>query len=234
MKTSSVPQRFRKIILGSGSPRRKQLLEGLGWPVRVVKKDVDETIQPGLERGLIPMQLAEKKAMAFDGEMENEVLLITADTIVWLDGAVLGKPVDEQEAKKMLFSLQGKTHQVYTGVCLTLNGQRHCFSVKTDVTFFSMNENKIMDYIRHYRPFDKAGSYGAQEGLPDGLNPLSDKERDFLLDMGKPDLFEQSVAADKNKRVDIIRRIDGSYFNVMGLPLAELWDELQKFGEITK
>lgn len=230
----SLPNQFHTILLGSGSPRRKQLLEGLGWPVTVVKKDVDETVPPGLERGFIPMQLAEKKAMAFDHELKPDQLLITADTIVWLDDEVLGKPVDEQDAVNMLSSLQGKKHQVYTGVCMTYNSHRHCFQVKTDVTFFPMDHDRILDYVRHYKPYDKAGAYGAQEGLPEGMDPLSDREQEFLAAIGKPGLFKESIAVDEKKRVDIIRKIEGSYFNVMGLPLAELWDELQHFSKTTR
>ena len=234
MNPVSLPDHFHTILLGSGSPRRKQLLEGLGWPVKVVKKDVDETVPAGVQRGTIPMQLAEKKAMAFDGELNTDELLITADTIVWLENEVLGKPADEQDAVNMLSALQGKTHQVYTGVCLTYNGHRHCFNVETDVTFYKMDHKRILEYVRHYRPFDKAGSYGAQEGLPAGMDPLSEKEHVFLLAVGKPELFEQSIAVDQTKRIDIIQHIDGSYFNVMGLPLAELWDELQHFSNLTR
>jgi septum formation protein len=218
---------FTKIVLGSGSPRRKQLLEGLGWPVTVVKKEVDESLPPGAKRGSIAMQLAEKKAMAFDGDLPADFLLITADTIVCLGEEVLGKPIDREDAIRMLEKLQGQTHQVYTGVCLTLGRIRHCFSTETHVRFFSLSEEMIASYIDHYQPYDKAGSYGAQEGLPPGINPLSEKEKLFLSQIKNPTLFEDSLAVDPAKQVPIIAQIDGSYFNVMGLPVVELWQELQ-------
>ncbi|MFM2206261.1 MAG: hypothetical protein RL213_236 [Bacteroidota bacterium] len=220
---------FSKIVLGSASPRRKQLLEGLGWPVVVRKKEVDEVFPSHLKQEEIPVHLAELKAMAFDGDISAEELLVTADTIVWLDGKVLGKPVDEEDACRMLHELQGKTHQVFTGVSLTCAGRRHCFSVRTDVTFKQLAAATITDYVLHYRPMDKAGSYGAQECLPAGMDPLADHEREFLERIGRPGLFRDSLAVDPQRQVPMIERIDGSYFNVMGLPVAELWDELEHF-----
>lgn len=220
---------FRKIILGSGSPRRKQLLEGLGWPITVHTKDVDEVFPERLQEANIPLHLAELKAMAFDQELKQDELLITADTIVWLDGKVLGKPTDQVDASRMLSALQNKTHQVFTGVCLTFNGRRHCFSERTDVTFQPLSSATIESYVTHYRPMDKAGSYGAQECLPPGMDPLSRDEKIFLERIGKTELFRTSLAADPDRLVPMIKRIDGSYFNVMGLPVAELWEELIHF-----
>lgn len=175
------------------------------------------------------MHLAELKAMAFDHELHADELLITADTIVWLNGKVLGKPTDASDAIQMLSALQDRTHQVYTGVCLTFNGRRHCFSVRTDVTFKPLSVGTIEAYVTHYRPMDKAGSYGAQECLPAGMDPLSKEEKIFLGRIGKTELFRSSLAADPNRLVPMIERIDGSYFNVMGLPVAELWEELTHF-----
>ncbi|MEY4594573.1 MAG: septum formation protein Maf [Bacteroidota bacterium] len=220
---------FKKIILGSGSPRRKQLLEGLGWPVTVRKKDVEELFPDHLKAAHIPLHLAELKAMAFDPELTDDELLITADTIVWLNDIVLGKPVDEADAINTLKKLQGNTHQVFTGVCLTWKNQRHCFSTSTDVTFRHLTEASIIDYVKHYQPMDKAGAYGAQECLPAGMDPLSENEKLFLQQIGKPNLFTESLAVDAAKHVPIIEKINGSYFNVMGLPLVELWAELQQF-----
>ena len=220
---------FKKIILGSGSPRRKQLLEGLGWPVTVIKKDVDETIVPGLNGETIAMLLAEKKAKAFDGKLSPDELLITADTIVCLEHQVLGKPVDRNDAISMLKRLQGNTHQVFTGVCLTIGAKRHYFAIETAVTFHPLSDSAIESYIDHYQPYDKAGAYGAQETLSPGINPLSEKELYFLSSVNKPKLFQETLAIDQLKQVPIIASINGSYFNVMGLPLAELWDELKNF-----
>jgi septum formation protein len=220
---------FRTIILGSSSPRRKQLLEGLGWPVIVRKKDVEEIFPDQLQADQIPLHLAELKAKAFERELQDDELLITADTIVWMNGKVLGKPVDEQEAIETLTKLQGNTHEVYTGVCLTWKNRRHCFSTRTAVTFRTLSAQIIGDYVQHYRPLDKAGAYGAQECLPADMNPLSEKEKAFLKEIGKPRLFEESLAVDAAQHVPIIETINGSYFNVMGLPVAELWEELNLF-----
>ncbi|MFM2134757.1 MAG: septum formation protein Maf [Bacteroidota bacterium] len=220
---------FRKIILGSGSPRRKQLLEGLGWPITVHTKELDEIFPEHLTEANIPLHLAELKAMAFDQELKQDELLITADTIVWLNGKVLGKPIDENDAKRMLSVLQNNTHQVFTGVCLTFDGRRHCFSVRTDVTFEPLSAETIESYVTHYRPMDKAGSYGAQECLPPEADPLSKEEKIFLERIGKKELFRSSLASDPERLVPMIKRIDGSYFNVMGLPVAELWEELIHF-----
>lgn len=222
---------IRKYILGSGSPRRKLLLEGIGWPVIVRKKDVPEDIPHGLKEGEIPTRLAEEKAMAFDGELKEGELLITADTIVWQNGHVMNKPVNEEDALSMLRKLQGTTHQVFTGVCMTLNGRRHCFSVRSDVTFNALDDTAIRNYIHHYQPYDKAGSYGAQEGLPEGLNPCSEKEIRFLDQIGRPNLFQETLKSEVKAHVPIIHHIEGSYFNVMGLPIAELLDELRMFNK---
>lgn len=224
----------QKIVLGSGSPRRKQLLEGLGWNVKVIKSDVDETYPDDLVREEIPIYLAAKKAQAFANTIQDDEWLITADTIVWLEGEVLGKPVDREDAEDMLDKLQGKTHQVFTGVCLTNKGESRCFSVCTDVTFHPLDRKQIADYVEHYRPFDKAGAYGAQEGLRPGFNPLSQEERDFLQQIHKTGLFESSLAVDPSMQVPIIRSLNGSYFNVMGLPLVELWREWQAFSRTSE
>lgn len=217
------------LILGSGSPRRQQLLHGIGWPIRVVRKDVPE-IPPELLRGAaVALHLAEFKAMAFDNELEDGQLLLTADTIVWQNNQVLGKPADRAEAIRILQQLQGNTHQVYTGVCLSRNSIRHCFSVETTVHFRDLDLEQINFYVDHYHPFDKAGAYGAQECLPEGMNPCSLEERSFLKKLGKPHLFEDSLASDPSRHVPIIESIEGSYFNVMGLPLVELYRELDHF-----
>lgn len=220
---------FPTLLLGSGSPRRRQLLEGIGWPVKVIRKDVPEEPPPHLRGAEVALHLAEFKAMAIDGEIPDGALLLTADTIVWQHDRVLGKPADREDALNILQHLQGNRHQVYTGVCLSTPARRHCFSVGTTVSFRSLSRAEIEAYVDHYQPFDKAGAYGAQECLPAGWNPCSPAERDFLEKLGRPRLFEASLAADPGRHVPIIAAIEGSYFNVMGLPLAELYLELDSF-----
>lgn len=182
------------IILGSGSPRRKELLQGLHIPFEVVNIDADETYPTSIMGVGIPMYLAEKKAGAFGQLKENE-LLITADTIVWHEGKVLGKPVDKNEAGKMLQQLAGKTHQVITGVCISTCKRKKTFHAVSDVRFAHLNDAEIDFYLEKYQPYDKAGSYGVQE---------------WIGYVG-------------------VEHINGSYFNVMGLPIQRLYNELKRW-----
>ena len=155
-----------KITLASNSPRRKDLLAGLGVQYQVkVLPDIDESYPEGMEGVEIPRYIACKKANAYLASMEADELVITADTIVWLDGRVMGKPKDEKEANLMLHALSGHTHQVITGVCLTTSKFQRSFSVMTDVSFATLSDAEIEYYIRNYRPMDKAGSYGIQEWI---------------------------------------------------------------------
>jgi len=157
--------------------------------------NADESFPSNLQAEQIALYLCEKKAAAFPDKLNEDEILITADTIVWIDNIVLNKPVDEFEAKQMLQLLSGKMHQVFTGVCLTTNKSKISFTDETKVYFKSLTEEEILFYIRNYKPFDKAGSYGAQDWL--GL-------------IG-------------------VEKIEGSYFNVMGLPIHRVYKELQKF-----
>ena len=181
-----------EIILASNSPRRRELLSGLGLQYEVkVLQGIDESYPETLQEGDIPLYISREKAAAYHA-MDNE-LIITADTIVWVDGEVLGKPVDEQDAGRMLLLLSGRTHQVYTGVTLTTVEWQRSFSVSTDVTFSQMSDDEISYYIKAFRPFDKAGAYGIQE---------------WIGYVG-------------------VKSISGSYFNVMGLPVQRLYQELK-------
>ncbi len=154
------------IILASNSPRRKELLEGLGIEYKVkTLPDVDESYPETLIGEQIPLFIARKKAEAYIGTIEDNELIITADTIVWLDGKVLGKPEDSANAKEMLASLSGKTHQVMTGVCITTKDIRKEFVSVTDVTFNTLSPEEIDYYVINYKPFDKAGAYGIQEWI---------------------------------------------------------------------
>ncbi len=155
-----------KIILASNSPRRKELLGGLGITYEVkTLPDIDESYPEDLDAEEIPLHIARNKADAYRSMMQPNELIVTADTIVWLDGMVLGKPKDETDACRMLRCLSGKTHQVVTGVCLTTLEKQKCFATVTDVTFAELTEEEINHYVSQYRPLDKAGAYGIQEWI---------------------------------------------------------------------
>ena len=183
------------IILASNSPRRRELLGGLGldYEVRVLP-DIAESYPTDLPVEQIAEYIAREKADAYRKLMAPNDLIITADTIVVVDGDVMGKPVDADDARRMLNSLSAKTHQVITGVCLLTATKQRLFSVLTDVTFKQLSDEEIDYYIEHYRPFDKAGAYGIQE---------------WIGYVG-------------------VTAIKGSYFNVMGLPVQRIYDELQR------
>ncbi len=187
------------LILASNSPRRKELLTGLELPFEVrTLPDVDESFPSSLQEGDIPLYISRAKADAYRALMGEDELLITADTIVWIEGEVLGKPTDAADACRMLRRLSGKTHQVFTGVCLTTTSWQRSFSCRTDVTFAILSEEEIQHYVTHYRPFDKAGAYGVQEWIG------------YIGCTG----------------------LQGSYYNVMGLPVQRLYKELKACGVI--
>ena len=184
-----------KLILASNSPRRRELVAGLDLDFEVrVLPGIDESYPPTLQGGDIPLYISKEKANAYAGQLADDELLITADTIVWLDGEVLEKPVDEADAYRMLHQLSGHTHQVYTGVCLTTREKQVAFSCRTDVTFGELSDDEILSYVRRYKPFDKAGSYGVQEWIG-------------------------YVA---------VESIEGSFYNVMGLPVQRLYQALKQ------
>lgn len=184
-----------KVILASGSPRRRELLSGLGIDYTIkVLPDVNEAYPETLKGEDIPLYIAREKAEAYLKRIESDELIITADTIVWLDNEVLGKPTDERQAKVMLRMLSGKTHHVITGVCLTTSEFQKSFTTTTEVTFAKLSEEEIDYYVEKYRPLDKAGAYGIQE---------------WIGFVG-------------------VEAINGSYFNVMGLPIQKLYKELAK------
>ncbi|QHL86389.1 septum formation protein Maf [Nibribacter ruber] len=185
----------KTVILASNSPRRKELLTNLGIPFEVRIKEVDETYSPDLVKAEVAEFLAAHKATAYQEDLLPNEVLITADTIVCLDDKVLNKPYDHAEATRMLNHLSGRSHEVYTGVCLMSSEKSLVFSDVTTVHFRELTREEIDFYINNYKPFDKAGSYGAQ---------------DWLGMVG-------------------IERIEGSYFNVMGLPVHRLYEELLKF-----
>ena len=180
------------VWLISHSPRRVQLLRDLGLKFRTGEAHVKESYPDSLPPEQIPVFLSQLKADNADVPMTDETLIITADTIVWAAGKVLGKPADEHEAREMLHLLSGKTHQVITGVTLRCKDGSRSFYEKTDVTFATLSDKDIDYYISHYRPFDKAGAYGIQEWI--GM-------------VG-------------------VEKIDGCFYNVMGLPVHRLYKEI--------
>ena len=159
------PKKYR-IILASGSPRRKELLAGLDLPFEIkILPDIDESYPAGLQGKEIPEYIARQKAAAYLPLISDDTLVITADTIVWLNGKVYGKPENKQDAKQMLHDLSGKTHEVITGICLTTKRQQRIFSVLSEVSFATLSKEEIEYYVEKYSPLDKAGAYGVQEWI---------------------------------------------------------------------
>ena len=184
-----------KLILASNSPRRRELLAGLGYPYEVrVLDGIDESYPEHLRGADVAAHISRAKAQAYTSTMADDEIIITADTIVCLDELVLGKPADGAEAIAMIGRLSGRTHQVYTGVTLATPQGLRTFVSRSDVTFATLTDDEIRHYVTHYRPMDKAGAYGIQE---------------WIGYIG-------------------VERIDGSYFNVMGLPVQRLYTELKK------
>ena len=155
-----------KVILASNSPRRKELLAGLGvdYEMRTLP-DVDESYPETLQGADIPLYIAKEKADAYVAMMQSGELMITADTIVWLDGKVLGKPRDREDALQMLRTMSGRTHEVFTGVCITTTDWQRSFTAQTEVRFATLSEEEIAYYVDNFQPMDKAGAYGVQEWI---------------------------------------------------------------------
>ncbi|MFM7729602.1 MAG: Maf family nucleotide pyrophosphatase [Flavobacteriales bacterium] len=174
----------REILLASKSPRRQQLLRDLGLDFRIVEREVDESFPPELQRGEIPMYLSKKKADALSTELLKHQILITADTVVWHENLVYNKPSNRSEAIEMLTKLQGSTHTVYTGVTLTGIDKQRTFSDSTEVDFQALQAEEIEFYVDQYKPFDKAGSYGAQDWI--GLVGVCALRGSYFNVMGLP------------------------------------------------
>ena len=182
-------------ILGSNSPRRKEILKEIGLEFSIYPSNINENFNKEIELEDIPVFLAEKKANALKNKLKENDILITADTIVIYDNELLSKPENTYQAKEMLEKLSGKSHKVITGVCISSKNIKSIFSCETIVTFNQLNKFEIEFYINKYNPFDKAGSYGIQEWI--GL-------------IG-------------------VKKIEGSYTNVVGLPASMVYTELKKF-----
>ena len=173
----------KHIILGSGSPRRKELLAMLGFEFEVTVKEVQETYPAKMDPSQVPVFLAQKKAAAFKLEHASD-LLITADTVVICDNGVLGKPENENHAFEILRKLAGKMHTVVTGVNLQSVEKSHSFSERTEVYFSALSDDEIRFYIREFRPFDKAGAYGIQDWI--GLRAISRINGSYTNVVGLP------------------------------------------------
>jgi septum formation protein len=183
-----------KLLLASKSPRRRQLLSQLGYPVEFVDIDVDEHVPSDTPAAEMAELIARRKADAYPKDLIfDDAVVVTADTVVVLGDRPLGKPASRQQAIDMLHALSGRHHSVCTGVCLRSFEQTVHFSERTDVFFRELSDEEIIHYVDTYRPFDKAGAYGIQEWI--GMVGIS--------------------------------RIEGCYYNVMGLPLAALYSHLQ-------
>jgi len=186
----------KEIILASQSPRRQELLKGVGIDFKIqVKKGVDESFDSEMPFEEVAEYLAKKKANNYHECINNNTILITADTIVCTDTAILNKPADKQDAEKMLNSLSGKKHKVITGVCIKSHKKKISFSSESVVHFAKLTDEEIDYYIENYKPFDKAGAYGIQE---------------WMGYIG-------------------ITKLEGSYFNVMGLPIQLVYSKLKTF-----
>ena len=173
------------IILASNSPRRRELLAGLDIEYEVkVLPGIDESYPDTLAAEDIPQYISREKAAAYEAVLQPDDLVITADTIVWTEGRVLGKPKDEEEAKAMLRQLAGRTHQVITGVTLLTKAMKRTFAVTSEVTFDALTEEEISYYVERYRPLDKAGAYGIQEWI--GYVGVSALHGSYFNVMGLP------------------------------------------------
>jgi len=185
-----------RIILGSKSPRRHQLLKGIGVNFEIISPDIDESCPLSLKAQDIPLFLAQEKAKALKYLLtDNKTVIITADTIVWINNNVVNKPENYEDAVRMLSLLSGNVHEVFTGVCIKSLEKETTFFAKSKVFFKPLCKEEIDYYITHYKPYDKAGAYGIQE---------------WIGYIG-------------------IEKIEGSFYNVMGLPITMLYDKIKFF-----
>jgi len=199
-----------------------------GFDFRIEKPEVDEVFAEDIPVEDVARYLAAVKAEYFRPRMRDE-LIVTADTVVILDGQILNKPADRDEAIKMLSALSGNTHRVMTGVSIISEEKEESFDETTLVTFEKLSLRDIEFYIDHFQPYDKAGAYGAQDCLPPGINPCSPEEQNFLQAIGKESLIRQTMTDKSPSGIVIIKKIEGSYFNVMGLPIHKVYNHLERW-----
>lgn len=185
----------RNLILASGSPRRQMFFRDLNLDFEIRLKPIEEHYPDTLKHFEISDYLADLKTQPFDGELKDNDILITSDTIVWHENKALGKPADENDAFKMLQSLSGKTHEVITSVCFKSKKRQKIVHDTTMVTFKNLNDEEIWYYIKNFKPLDKAGAYGIQEWIG---------------------------------QIGVVH-LEGSFFNVVGLPVHLVYRELLEF-----
>jgi len=216
----------RTLLLASSSPRRQYLMKEAGFSFTVEKPNVDEDFPDNMPVDQVARYLAAKKAEYFRLKIQNEIV-VTADTVVILGKKILNKPQDRDDAIAMLSSLSGNTHRVMTGVCILSKEKEETFDDTTEVTFKKLTLPKIEFYVDTYKPYDKAGSYGAQDCLPAGVNPCSQDEMKFLGKIQRLDLIDKTFTSPQaGIGMVAIERIVGSYFNVMGLPIHKVHQHL--------
>lgn len=174
----------KNIILASGSPRRQQFFKDMDIPFSIQLKEIEEVYPNHLKAEAITDYLAALKADAFEGTLQENDILVTSDTIVWLDGNALGKPKDRTDAVAMLQKLSNQTHEVITSVCLKSIAKTEIFHCITKVTFTALTDEAIHYYLEKYEPFDKAGSYGIQDWI--GLIGISKIEGSYTNVVGLP------------------------------------------------
>ena len=172
------------LILASGSPRRQQFFKDLDLNFEIRLKEIEEVYPPELQAEAITNYLAELKASAFEGELKENEILITSDTIVWHNNKALGKPKDEQDAFAILQSLSNATHEVITSVCFKTKAKTDTIFEVTKVTFNALSDQAIHYYLDHYKPYDKAGAYGIQEWI--GFVGVAKIEGSYTNVMGMP------------------------------------------------
>ncbi len=183
----------KHLILASGSPRRQNFFRALELDFEIRVKAVDEVFPEHLKGHEISDYLAKLKASAFDGDLGPDDILVTSDTIVWLDGEAINKPKDSEDAKRMIRRLSGRTHEVITSVCFKTASEEKIINNISKVTFIELSDEEIDYYVTNFKPMDKAGAYGIQDWI--GYVAVS--------------------------------RIEGSYFNVMGLPVHAVYETLK-------
>ena len=200
-----------------------------GFEFTIEKPDVEEIFPEALPVHQVARYLAAIKAESFRPKIRDQVI-VTADTVVILDGTILNKPRDHDDAYKMLTALSDRRHTVMTGVSIVSKEKEENFDDTTEVTFQKLSPREINFYIDHFKPYDKAGAYGAQDTLPAGMNPCSEEEMKFLRGIKKENLVNETITNyPKDGRVVLIREISGSYFNVMGLPIHLVYSHLKNW-----
>lgn len=219
----------RPLILASSSPRRQYLMKEAGFEFTIEKPEVEEVFPDELPVSQVARYLAAIKAESFRPKLRDQII-VTADTVVILDGRILNKPNDRDDAYRMLTSLSDRRHTVMTGVSIVSKEKEENFDDTTEVTFQKLSPREIEFYIDHFKPYDKAGAYGAQDTLPAGMNPCSVEELQFLKAINNEKLITDTMTNyPEDGRVVLIREISGSYFNVMGLPIHKVYAHLKNW-----